>query len=87
MRTVIIILGGVVLWAVCIGLARAFAHSASGYFNATIAFLVLWLAAATLNMWIGVTQAGYSVQEEFPIFLLIFSLPAIVAVLVKWKFL
>ena len=42
------------------------------------------LAAA--NMWIGVSQAGYSFKEELPIFLLIYLLPVAVAVLVKWKF-
>ena len=39
------------------------------------------------NMWIGVSQAGYSFREEFPIFLLIFSLPSAVAIFVKRKFL
>ena len=33
------------------------------------------------------TKAGYSATEEFPIFLLLFGVPAIVAVVVKWKFL
>jgi hypothetical protein len=37
-------------------------------------------------MWIGVSQAGYSVREELPIFLLIFLVPATAAVLVNWKF-
>ena len=36
---------------------------------------------------VGVSQAGYSVQEELPIFLLIFLLPASAAVFTKWKFL
>jgi hypothetical protein len=39
------------------------------------------------NTWVGVSQAGYPFREELPIFLLIFLLPSIVAVLVKWKFL
>jgi len=34
-------------------------------------------------MWVGVSQAGYSVQAELPIFLL----PASAAVFTKWKFL
>jgi hypothetical protein len=38
-------------------------------------------------MWVGVAKAGYSVAEELPIFLLIFALPAAVAVLVKWRLL
>jgi hypothetical protein len=88
MRTVIIILGGFVLWAVCLGIAKFLANSsASSMTTATMAFIAIWFVAAASNMWIGVSQAGYSFREELPIFLLIFLLPAAVAVLVKWKFL
>ena len=54
---------------------------------ATIAYVALWLVIAGVNMWVGVAKAGYSVAEELPIFLLIFAVPAAVAVLLKWKFL
>ena len=52
---------------------------------ATAVFIAIWFVAAALNMWIGVSRAGYSFQEELPIFLLIFLLPAVVAVFVNWK--
>jgi hypothetical protein len=45
----------------------------------------VWVVAA-VNMWIGVTRAGYSVTEELPIFLLIFAVPVAVAMFVWWKF-
>ena len=76
------------LWAACLGIARLVSGGGtSSTTTATIAFIVIWLVAAALNMWIGVTKAGYSFQEELPIFLLIFLLPAALAVFVKWKFL
>ena len=88
MRTVIFILGGLVLWAVCLGVAKlAASSSTSSMTTATTAFVAIWFVAAASNMWIGVSQAGYSIQEELPIFLLIFLLPVAVAVFVKWKFL
>jgi len=88
MRTVIIILGGFVLWAVCLGIAKLLASSSSSSMTyATTAFVAIWFVTAASNMWIGVSQAGYSFREELPIFLLIFLLPAAVAVFVKWKFL
>ena len=88
MRTVIFILGGLVLWAVCLGVAKlATGSSTSSMTTATTAFVAIWFVAAASNMWIGVSQAGYSIQEELPIFLLIFLLPVAVAVFVKWKFL
>ena len=48
-------------------------------------FIVLWLAAALLNLVLGV-RAGYTVVEELPIFLLIFALPAAGAAYAWWSF-
>lgn len=76
------------VWAVCLGLAKFFAKSSAASTTiATAAFVVLWLLVAAANMWLGVAQAGYSIQEELPIFLLIFLPPAMAAIFVKWKFL
>ena len=54
--------------------------------HATRVFAVIWFLIAAGNMWIGLTQAGYSFKEELPIFLLIFLLPVATAIFVKWKF-
>jgi len=51
----------------------------------TVVFVVLWFAAAAINMWLGISRAGYSFAEELPIFLLIFLLPVLIAVLVRWR--
>lgn len=40
---------------------------------ATKAFVPFWLLMAGINMWVGVSYAGYSVRQEFPILLLVFS--------------
>ena len=86
MRTLIIILGGFVLLAGCILAARRFGAGAGVPVGSAIAiFIVIWFVVAAVNMWIGVARAGYSFREELPIFLLIFLLPAAVAVLVRWK--
>jgi hypothetical protein len=87
-RTLIILLGGLVLWGVCLGIARL-VGAASPYSTtlAAAAFGAIWFAVAATNMWLGVARAGYSFREELPIFLLIFLLPAAIAVVVKWKFL
>ena len=45
----------------------------------------LWLVAAGINMWVGVSKAGYSVAEEAPIFLVVFAVPTAVALLVLWR--
>jgi hypothetical protein len=88
MRTALFLVAGLLLLAGVLLLGKLFS---SNYPEAprlaTIAFVVLWLAIAGANMWVGVAKAGYSVAEELPIFLLIFALPATVAVLVKWRLL
>jgi hypothetical protein len=45
-------------------------------------FIPLWLVAAGINMWVGVSKAGYSVADEAPIFLVVFAVPALVALLI-----
>ena len=86
MRSAIIIAGGIVLLAIGL-LAGRWIGGAGPQTMATVAkvFIPVWLAAALLNMWLGVSRAGYSVVEELPIFLLIFAVPAALALFVWWK--
>ena len=86
MRTAIIILGGFVLLAACIVAARRLGGGDAAPIGPAVAiFIVTWFVVAAINMWIGVARAGYSFREELPIFLLIFLLPVVVAVFVRWK--
>lgn len=59
--------------------------SAAGMALAAKAFVPLWLALAAINMWVGVTHAGYSLRQEAPILLLVFAVPALVAALLAWQ--
>jgi hypothetical protein len=87
-RTLFFILVGLALFAICAGGAKLLANGiAEPMRAAVIAFCVVWFIVAAVNMWIGVTRAGYSFAEELPIFLVIFGVPALVAVFVKWKWL
>lgn len=86
MRTALFLLAGLLLLGAAILLGRLFAANYPGVVAAAIvAYVALWLIIAGANMWVGVAKAGYSVTEELPIFLLIFGLPAAVAILLKWK--
>jgi hypothetical protein len=87
MRTIVIILGGLLLLGVAILLPRWIGGGGTQMMVTTAkVFIPIWLAVALLNMWIGVSRAGYSVAEEFPIFLIIFVVPAGVALFIWWKF-
>ncbi len=88
MRTLIIIICGVLLWGGFLGAARLFGNVGSkGMGVATYLFIALWFLISAGNMWMGVVRAGYSVREELPIFLLIFLLPAALALFLYWRFL
>jgi hypothetical protein len=86
MRTPLFLVAGLLLLAAALLLGKLFS---ANYPNATLvatgAFVGLWLVIAGLNMWIGVAKAGYSVTEELPIFLLIFAVPVVLAIVLKWK--
>ena len=88
MRTLLFLIAGVMLLAAFLLLAKLFSASvADAPRVALISFVVVWLVISGLNMWIGVTRAGYSIAEELPIFLLIFGVPAVAAALLKWRLL
>jgi hypothetical protein len=86
MHTIMVMAGGFVLLGICL-LAGHFigGNSPSGLASAAKYFIPIWLVTAAINMWVGVARAGYSVKDEAPIFLLIFSLPAALALVVWWK--
>jgi hypothetical protein len=87
MRTGLFLAAGFLLLGASLILGRLFS---SNYPDAVrwsvIMFVCMWLALTGANMWVGVARAGYSVAEELPIMLLLFGLPALSAVLLKWRF-
>jgi hypothetical protein len=86
MRTLLFLLAGFLLLAACVLLGRLFSTNYAGAsLAATWAFVVLWLGISTANLWVGVAKAGYTLGDEFPIFLLIFVVPAAVAIFLEWR--
>ena len=88
MRTGLFLLSGLLFLAGSLIVGKLFSSNYPAATSATtVLFLVVWLAIAAANMWVGVAKAGYSVSVELPIFALIFAVPAAAAVLARWKFL
>jgi hypothetical protein len=83
MHTVIVIGIGFAALAACALLGHTFGGS-SGAATGLLAFLPLWLIGAAINLAIGVRQAGYTIAQEAPIFLLVFAVPTAVALLLWW---
>lgn len=88
MRTALFLGSGFLLLAAFCIWARLFAENFPAAASwATGLFLVVWLAITGFNMWVGVNKAGYSAAEELPVLLLLFGVPAVAALLLKWKLL
>jgi hypothetical protein len=86
MRTALFLASGFLILGGALILAKLFHENfpaAPTY--GVVAFAVFWLAATGFNMWTGVSRAGYSVGEEMPIFLLLFAVPVVAALLLRWK--
>ena len=86
MRSAIIIVSGLVLLGLFALVGGRFFGGPPSVVTAAKIFIPAWLAVALINMWLGVSGAGYSIADEFPIFLAIFVVPAGVAVFVWWKY-
>jgi hypothetical protein len=85
-HTLKVIAGGIALLGLFLLAGRWLSPGAplAGMATAARWFIPVWLIAAVVNMWIGVAKAGYSVTEEAPILLLVFAVPAGVALLLAW---
>lgn len=67
MHTLMVIGGGLALLAVLVAIGTFIGGMGSPAMRtAARSFIPLWLLAAAVNMYIGVTQAGYTVAQELP---------------------
>lgn len=85
MHIAMVLMGGIVQLAVFVLFGWLWGHSTAGMAFAAKVFIPFWLIVAAVNMWVGVTHAGYSVKVESPIFLLNFLVPAAVAGVTAWQ--
>jgi hypothetical protein len=87
MRSVIITSIGLILWALCLAAPKFFnRESPTAKSTASFAFIGIWFVVSATNLWKGV-EVGYSFMEELRIFLMIFSIPTVIALVVRKKFL
>lgn len=78
MRNLQFLVVGGLIYAALLLLGRLFqAEFARALDVARILFLFIWSGLTLFNLWVGVTQAGYSWEEELPIFLILFAAPTL----------
>ena len=68
MHTLMMLGGGLLMLVVC--LLLGYWRNAVGL--AALWFIPIWFVVAAVNMWVGVTKAGYTFMQEVPFFLLVF---------------
>lgn len=76
MHILTLVVAGLGLLAVFYGAAR---QAAFGFRRVLPVYLALWLVAALVNMWVGVTRAGYTVGQEALVLIPVFGIPALAA--------
>ena len=77
MHTVIVVAAGLSMLLACLLLGHAWGGM-PGLVTGTKLFFALWFLTAFANMYIGTTH-GYTWGQEFPIFLAVFAIPAVVS--------
>ena len=85
MRTIILIMAGLVLLATSCFIARIFKGD-DGVSRIAIIFIGLWFIVSAINLSIGVISADYTVLEEMLFFLAAFGVPALTALVIRKRF-
>jgi len=87
-HTIKVILLGFALLALCLIAGRLAGGAGQPVFltRSALLFVPVWFVGAGINMWLGVSRAGYSVKEEIPFFFVVFLIPAAVALFVWWQY-
>jgi len=82
MHTLMVLTVGFLILAALVAIGRS--RGRAGIGTGALVFLPLWLVGAAINMYVGVARAGYGVADEFPVFLVVFGVPAIAALFIWW---
>lgn len=85
MHVAMVVGTGVLLLGVFAMFGWLWGASVAGVAFAAKCFVPVWLVIAGVNMWVGVSHAGYTVRQEAPILVLVFAVPAAVAALLAWR--
>ncbi|MDD2868748.1 hypothetical protein [Neomegalonema sp.] len=85
MHMLLVIFAGLLLLSVFGLFGWLWGHDLAGVARGARLFMPVWVLVALVNMWVGVTRAGYSVAQEAPILLIVAGAPLVAAALAVWK--
>ncbi|MFW2275946.1 hypothetical protein [Burkholderia orbicola] len=79
MHTLLTIVAGLLLLGVFLLFGELWSTSGPLLGLAAKAFVPVWFGVSLANLWVGVHRAGYGVREELPVLLIVFGVPAAIA--------
>ena len=85
MHVALVIGGGLVMLGLFLLFGWLWGASATAMGLAARGFVPIWAIMAVVNMWVGVTRAGYTVAQELPILAVNFAMPATAAPALAWR--
>ncbi len=85
MHMLLVIFAGLLLLSVFGLFGWLWGHDLAGVAKGARWFMPVWFGVALVNMWVGVTKAGYTVAQEAPILLLVAAAPIAAAALLIWR--
>ncbi|WP_018631645.1 hypothetical protein [Neomegalonema perideroedes] len=85
MHMLLVIFAGLLLLSVFGLFGWLWGHDLAGVAKGARLFMPVWVLVALVNMWVGVTKAGYTVAQEAPILLIVAGAPLVAAALAVWK--
>ncbi|MDH6230765.1 hypothetical protein M2281_001337 [Mesorhizobium soli] len=85
MHMLLVITGGLLLCGVFALFGKLWDGDMTGVVTGLKLFVPVWLVVAFINMWVGVTKAGYTFAQELPILLVVFAVPAVIAAVLAWQ--
>lgn len=86
MHTLKVIAGGTILLGIFLVFGHLWSDAPRPLATAAAVFVPVWFLVSILNLWIGVSRAGYTLAEELPILLAVFAFPAALAALAGWHY-
>lgn len=84
MHTLVVLVVAFAILAGCALFGRLL-RGPAGLRTALLLFVPVWFLGAAYNMYVGVSQAGYGVADEAPMFVLVFGVPTAIALLLRWR--
>ncbi|MFD1703607.1 hypothetical protein ACFSCV_11405 [Methylopila henanensis] len=85
MHMLLVIVGGCLTLSTFALFGKLWGGDVAGVGAALKVFIPVWLVISLVNMWVGVTKAGYTVTQELPILLVVFAVPAAIAAAAAWR--